>query len=63
MRIPYGFSLTALGTLEIKETEAETVCMIFDCYELKNCVLIYCVRYREPLGISFDGRTLSFVKE
>ena len=32
MRIPYGFNLTALGTLEIKETEAETVRMIFDYY-------------------------------
>lgn len=32
MRIPYGFNLTSLGTLEIKETEAETVRMIFDYY-------------------------------
>lgn len=32
MRIPYGFNLTSLGTLEIKETEAETVHMIFDYY-------------------------------
>ena len=39
MRIPYGFNLSALGTLEIKETEAETVCMIFDYCELKKpCV-------------------------
>ena len=32
MKIPYGFSLTALGTLEIKKIEAETVRMIFDYY-------------------------------
>lgn len=32
MRIPYGFNLTSLGTLEIKENEAETVRMIFDYY-------------------------------
>lgn len=32
MRIPYGFNLTSLGTLEIKETEAEAVRMIFDYY-------------------------------
>lgn len=32
MRIPYGFNLTALGTMEIKETESETVRMIFDYY-------------------------------
>lgn len=32
MRIPYGFDLTSLGSLEIKETEAETVRMIFDYY-------------------------------
>ena len=32
MRIPYGFSLTSLGTLEIKETEAKAVRMIFDYY-------------------------------
>ena len=32
MRIPYGFDLTSIGTLEIKESEAETVRMIFDYY-------------------------------
>ena len=32
MRIPYGFNLTSLGTLESKEAEAETVRMIFDYY-------------------------------
>ena len=32
MRIPYGFNLTSLGTLERKEAEAETVRMIFDYY-------------------------------
>lgn len=32
MRIPYGFNLTSLGALEIKENEAETVHMIFDYY-------------------------------
>ena len=32
MRIPYGFKLTSIGTLEIKENEAETVRMIFDYY-------------------------------
>ena len=32
MRIPYGFNLTSLGILEIKEAEAETVRMIFDYY-------------------------------
>ena len=32
MRIPYGFKLTSIGTLEINENEAETVCMIFDYY-------------------------------
>lgn len=29
MRIPYGFKLTSIGTLEINENEAETVRMIF----------------------------------
>lgn len=32
MRIPYGFKLTSIGTLEINENEAETVRMIFDYY-------------------------------
>ena len=32
MRIPYGFDLTSIGTLEINENEAETVRMIFDYY-------------------------------
>ena len=32
MKIPYGFNLTALGTLEIIEVKAETVRMIFDYY-------------------------------
>ena len=32
MRIPYGFKLTSIGTLEIKEPEAETVRMIFEYY-------------------------------
>lgn len=32
MRIPYGFNLTSIGTLEIKENEAEIVCLIFDYY-------------------------------
>ncbi len=32
MRIPYGFDLTSIGTLEIRENEAETVRMIFDYY-------------------------------
>lgn len=32
MRIPYGFDLTPVGTLEIKRDEAETVHMIFDYY-------------------------------
>ena len=32
MRIPYSFELTSIGTLEIKENEAETVRMIFDYY-------------------------------
>lgn len=32
MRIPYGFELTSIATLEIKESEAETVRMIFDYY-------------------------------
>ena len=32
MRIPYGFDLTSIGTLEVKENEAETVRMIFDYY-------------------------------
>ena len=32
MRIPYGFKLTSIGTLEINEDEAETVRMIFDYY-------------------------------
>lgn len=30
MRIPYGFNLTSIGTLEIKENEAEIVRLIFD---------------------------------
>ena len=32
MRIPYGFNLTSIGTLEIKENEAEIVRLIFDYY-------------------------------
>ena len=32
MKIPYGFDLTPIGSLEIKENEAETVRMIFDYY-------------------------------
>ena len=32
MRIPYGFNLTSIGTLEIKESEAEIVRLIFDYY-------------------------------
>ena len=32
MRIPYGFNLTSFGSLEINETEAETIRMIFDYY-------------------------------
>lgn len=32
MRIPYGFDLTPIGTLEIKRDEAEAVHMIFDYY-------------------------------
>lgn len=32
MRIPYGFDLTSISTLVIKEDEAETVRMIFDYY-------------------------------
>ena len=32
MRIPYGFNLNATGVLEIDETEATAVHMIFDYY-------------------------------
>lgn len=32
MRIPYGFKLTSIVTLEFNENEAETVRMIFDYY-------------------------------
>ena len=32
MRIPYGFTLTDSGTLEINKSEANVVCMIFDYY-------------------------------
>lgn len=32
MRIPYGFTFTSNGTLEINENEASIVCMIFDFY-------------------------------
>lgn len=32
MRIPYGFTLTDSGTLEINKSEANIVCMIFDYY-------------------------------
>lgn len=32
MRIPYDFTLTNNGTLEINENEANIVCMIFDFY-------------------------------
>ena len=32
MRIPYGFTLTNSGTLEISKNEANVVCMIFDFY-------------------------------
>ena len=32
MRIPYGFTLTSSGTLEINKSEAKSVCMIFDFY-------------------------------
>lgn len=32
MRIPYGFTLTSSGTLEINKSEAKIVCMIFDFY-------------------------------
>ena len=32
MRIPYGFTLTSSGTLEINRSEANVVRMIFDFY-------------------------------
>lgn len=32
MRISYGFNLTSIGTLELKENEAEIVRLIFDYY-------------------------------
>lgn len=32
MRIPYGFTLTCDGTLEVNKGEANIVCMIFDFY-------------------------------
>ena len=32
MRIPYGFTLTSSGTLEINRSEANIVAMIFDFY-------------------------------
>lgn len=32
MRIPYGFSLTGTGTLEINENSADVVRRIFACY-------------------------------
>ena len=32
MRIPYGFNFTSIGTLAIKENEAEIVRLIFDYY-------------------------------
>lgn len=32
MRIPYGFTLTNSGTLEIDKSEANIVCVIFDFY-------------------------------
>lgn len=32
MRIPYGFTLTSSGTLEINRSEANVVRMVFDFY-------------------------------
>ena len=32
MRIPYGFTLTNNGTLEINRSEADNVALIFDFY-------------------------------
>lgn len=55
MRIPYGFNLTSLGTLEIKENEAETVRMIFDYYlagaSLGKVVdMLYAKQIHSPTG-------------
>ena len=55
MRIPYGFDLTSIGTLEIKENEAETVRMIFDYYlagaSLRKVVdLLYAKQVPSPTG-------------
>ena len=32
MRIPYGFTLTNNGTLEINRSEADNVALVFDLY-------------------------------
>ena len=32
MRIPYGFTLTNNGTLEISRSEADNVALVFDLY-------------------------------
>lgn len=55
MRIPYGFNLTSLGTLEIKETEAEAVRMIFDYYLVgaslgKVVDMLYTKQISSPTG-------------
>lgn len=40
MRIPYGFTLTNNGTLEINRSEADNVALIFDFYFIFLCIML-----------------------
>ena len=55
MRIPYGFTLTSSGTLEINRSEANVVRMIFDFYmagaSLGNVVdMLHAKQISSPTG-------------